>query len=69
MELELDQRHALDRFAFDMFDAGDVEEVIFVIIDDEPFHLGRVQAAVRLGHVKHGHSQIWEDVARHAMEG
>jgi hypothetical protein len=28
------------------FSGGDVEEVIFVIIDDEPFHLGRVQAAV-----------------------
>ena len=68
MELELDQRHALDRFAFDMLDAGDVEEVVFVIVDDEPFHLRRVQAAVRLGHIQDGHAQIREDVARHAIE-
>src|SRR6478736_7917589 len=36
MELELDQPNALDRFAFDMLDAGDVEEVVLIIVDDEP---------------------------------
>src|SRR5437899_11884512 len=39
MELELDERHALDRLAFDMLDAGDVEEVVLVVVGDEPFHL------------------------------
>ena len=68
MELELDQRHALDRFALDVLDAGDVEEVVLVIVGDEPFHLRRVHAAVRLGDVEDGHAEIREDVARHAIK-
>jgi hypothetical protein len=62
MELELDEPYALDRLAFDMLDAGDVEEVVLVVVDDEPFHLRRVHAAIRLCHIQHGHPQIWEDV-------
>jgi hypothetical protein len=68
MELQLDQRNALDRFAFDVLDAGDVEEVVLVVIGDEPFHLRWVQAAIRLRHIQHGHAQIREDVPRHAIE-
>ena len=68
MELELDERDALDRLAFDMLDSGDVEEVELVVIGDEPFHLRRVEPAVRLRHVEHGHPQIGEDVPRHAIE-
>ena len=68
MELQLDQRDALDGFAFDMLDAGDVEEVVFVIVDDEPFHLRRVHAAVRLGDIQNGHAEIREDVPRHATD-
>src|SRR6266478_5655799 len=59
VELELDQPYALDRFAFDMLDAGDVEEVVLIIVDDEPFHLRRVHAAVGLGHIQDGNPQIW----------
>jgi hypothetical protein len=51
MKLQLDQRNALDRLAFDVLDAVDVEEVVLVIVSDEPFHLRRVEAAVRLRHV------------------
>src|SRR5882757_1219428 len=68
MELELDQPDALDRFAFDMLDAGDVKEVVFIVVDDEPFHLRRVHAAVRLGHIQDGHPKIREDVPRHAID-
>ena len=68
MELELDQRDALDRLAFDMLDPGDVEEVVLVIVGDEPFHLRRVEPAVRLRHIQHGHPQVREDVPRHAIE-
>src|SRR5258705_4143732 len=68
MELELDQPDALDRFAFDMLDAGDVEEVVLIIVDDEPFHLRRVHAAVWLGHIQDGHPEIREDVPRQAVD-
>ncbi len=68
MELELDQPDALDRFAFDMLDAGDVEEVVLIIVDDEPFHLRRVHAAVRLGHIQDGHPKIWKNVPGHPID-
>src|SRR5712672_573480 len=42
MELELDEPNALDRLAFDVLDAGDEEEVVFVVVDDELLHLRRV---------------------------
>ncbi len=60
MELELDQPDALDRFAFDMLDAGDVEEVVLIIVDDEPFHLRR--------DIQDGHPEIREDVPRHSID-
>src|SRR5258706_12043358 len=68
MELELDQRYALDRFAFDMFDAGNIEEMLFVIVDDEPFHLRRIKAAIRLRDGDGWHPEIREDVPRHATD-
>jgi hypothetical protein len=63
MELELDQRYALDRFAFDMLDAGDV-----VVVGDEPFHLRRIQASIRLRDVDGWHTQVGKDVPRHAID-
>jgi hypothetical protein len=68
MELQLDQRNALNRLAFDVLYAGDIEEVVLVVVGDEPFHLGWVQAAIGLRHIQHGHPQIREDVPRHAIE-
>ena len=38
-------------FDFDVVDAVDVEEVVLVVVGDQPFHLRRVHAAVGLGHV------------------
>ncbi len=68
MELQFDEPDALDRLALDMLDPGDVEEVVLVIVDDEPLHLRRVHAAERLRHIQHGDAQIREDVSRHAVE-
>ena len=68
MELKLEEPHALDRLAFDMLNAGDEEEVEFVIVDDEPFHLCRVHAAEWLRHIKHRDAQIRKDVSRHAIQ-
>ena len=51
MEEQLHQGHALDVAALDVVDAGDVEEVVLVIVGEQPFHLRRVHAAVGLGDV------------------
>ena len=56
-------------FDLDVFDPGDVKEMIFVIVDEKPFHLGRIHAAVRLGDIKHRHTEIGENIARHAIDG
>jgi hypothetical protein len=69
VELQLDQCRALDRLGFDMLDAGDVEKMILVIVDEKPFHLGRVHAAIWLGDVKYRHAKVGENVARHPLDG
>ena len=48
VEIELHQRHALDVLRFDVVNAVDVEEVILVVVGDQPFHLLRVHSAVGL---------------------
>jgi hypothetical protein len=51
-----------------VFDAGDEEEVEFVIVDDEPFHLRRVHTAERLRNINYRDAQIRKDVPRHPIE-
>src|SRR6266702_913087 len=58
--LEFDDRRALDGLGFDVLDAGDVEEMILVVIGEITFHLGRVHSAVRLRHVNRGNAQARE---------
>ena len=67
VELQLDQRDALDVLALDVLDAVDVEEVVLVVVGDEPFHLGGVHAAVRLGDVERRDAEVGEDIARHPL--
>ena len=69
VEEELHDRHALDVAALDVMDARDVEEVILVVVGEQPLHLGRVHAAVGLGHVDHRQVQVREDVDRHPRHG
>jgi len=69
MEKELHQGDALDVLAFDVFDAGDVQEVVLVVVGQEPFHLLRVHAAVGLGHVDDRRVQVRKNVHRHAKHG
>ena len=68
MELELHHRRALDVLRFDVLDAGDVQEVVFVIEGEEAFHLRGVHAAERLGHVDRRDVQGREDVLGHAVQ-
>ena len=69
MKLQLDQRRALNRLRFDVFDAGDVEEMVLVIIDQKPFHLRRVHAAIGLSDINHRDAEVGEYVARHPLNG
>ena len=53
----------------DVLDAGDVEEVIFVVVGEVALHLRRVHAAVGLRDVDGRNAQRREDVARHFLQG
>ena len=55
--------------ALDVVDAVDVEEVVLVVVGEQPLHLRRVHAAVGLGDVDDGQVQVGEDVDRHAVDG
>jgi len=52
-----------------MLDAADVEEVVLVVVDDEPFHLGRIQAAIGLSDIENRDTEIRKDVAWHPLDG
>ena len=65
MEEELHQGDALDVLRLDVVDAVDVEEVILVVVGDQPFHLGGVHAAVGLGDVDDRQVELREDVDLH----
>ena len=56
-------------FDFDVMDAVDVEEVVLVVVGDQPFHLLRVHAAVGLADVDDRQVQGGEDVHLHPAEG
>ena len=66
---QLHERGALDALALDVIDAGDVEEVILVVVGEEAFHLRRVHAAVGLGDVDGRIADLREDVDGHALDG
>ena len=69
VEDQLHERRALNALAFDVIDAGDVEEVILVVVSEIAFHLGRVHAAVGLRDVDGGVADLREDIDRHALDG
>ncbi len=64
---QLHQRRALDAFALDMLDAGDVEEVVLVIEGHVAFHLGGIHAAIGLSHVNRRASDLGKNIDRHAL--
>ena len=51
-----------------MFDAVDVEKMVFVIIDDKSFHLGGVHSAIGLRHIQNWYAQIGKHIARHSRD-
>ena len=62
MKCEPEQRRALNRFCLDALDAVDVEEVVLVVVRDEPFHLLRAHPAVGLGNINDRADQIRENI-------
>jgi hypothetical protein len=64
---QLHQRRALNAFAFDVIDAGDVEEVILVVISAVAFHLRGVHAAERLRDVYRRVAHLRKDIHRHTL--
>ena len=68
VELQLHDRGALDRLRLDVLDAGDIEEVILVVVRQVAFHLRRVHSAVRLRDVDRRYSERRKNIARHALQ-
>jgi hypothetical protein len=56
-----------NRLRFDVLDPGHVEEVVLVVIGDEPLHLCGIHASVRLRDVNHRRAQVREDIDLHAL--
>ena len=65
MEHQLHERDALNVLGLDVLDAGDVEEVVLVVVGEVAFHLRRIHAAVRLRDVDRGRAQLRKDVDLH----
>src|SRR5258708_10329904 len=68
MKVELEQPETLDRLRFDMFDAGRVEKVVFVVLYELPFHLIRSHSYIRLGYVDHRDIEIRKDILGHSKQ-
>ena len=68
VKLEFHQGRALDGLRLYVLDAGDVEEVIFVVVGDVALHLGGVHAAEGLRNVDRGDAERGKRIARHALE-
>jgi hypothetical protein len=67
MEHEFHQCGALDALAFDVVNAGDVEEVILIIVGEKAFHLCRVHPAIGLRDIDGRIAHLREDVDRHPL--
>ena len=65
MEVQLHQGDALDVLGFDVFNAGDVQKVVLVVVRQVPFHLGGIHASVRLCDIDRGRAQLRKDIDLH----
>jgi len=68
MEDKLEQGLAWDASAFHVIDAGDVEEVILVVVSQISFHLLWVHPTVRLGDVDHRIADLRKYIDRHSLK-
>ena len=69
VEVQLHQRRPLDVLAFDVMNSGDVQEVIFVVVGEQAFHLGGVHSAKGLGYINDRQVETGENVDRHPLDG
>ena len=65
---QLHESGSLDTLALDVIDSGDVQEVILVVVREEPFHLRGIHAAVRLSHIDGGVTDLGKSAARNNKE-
>src|SRR5260370_12329581 len=68
MERQLQQPHVLDRLRFNRLNAGDVEKMVFVVVDKIAFHLRRGHSTERLRDVNHRQIQVRKNIDRHSQK-
>ena len=68
MKVEFDQADVLDGFRFDVLNARDVEEMVFIIRDEVPLHLGRIHPTIGLRYVNHRKLEIRKNIHWHTHE-
>src|SRR5215470_5375531 len=65
MECQLQQPYILNSFRLNRLNAGDVEEVIFVVVDEISLHLRWRHPAVWLRHVDYRQVQVRKNIDGH----
>ncbi len=68
MEGEAQKRRPLHRLRLDVLNAVDVEEVVLVVIRDEPFHLLRAHPPIGLSDIDDRRVQVRQDVDAAAQD-
>jgi hypothetical protein len=68
MKHELHERGALDALGLDVLDAGDVQEVVLIVVGEKPFHLLGIHPAVRLRDEHGRRSELGKDIDGHALD-
>src|SRR6266404_5218784 len=68
MKYQFQQSHVLNGFGFDGLNPRDVQEMIFVVVDEIPFHLRWRHPTKRLRYIDNRQVQIRKYINRHARD-
>ena len=68
MENKFQQTYVLNGLRLNRLNAGDIEEVIFVVVDEIPFHLRRRHSPERLRYINDRQVQVRKNIDGHSRD-